>query len=154
MPSMTCETPFCLMLVSAEDGYITGIDFFCSSKQKAPQEYPLLNQASQQIEQYSATAEYAFDLPLKPRGTDFQQRVWKALQDIPPGTVKTYGELASELESSPRAVGNACRKNPIPLLIPCHRVVSKNGPGGFAGKTEGREMRLKMQLLAHEGVEI
>lgn len=154
MPSMICKTPFCQIKVCVEDGNITAIDFFAKQKASDQPAEPLLAQAQQQLEQYALSAAHAFDLPLEPRGTEFQQRVWKALQQIPVGEVKTYGELARQLKSSPRAVGNACRKNPIPLVIPCHRVVSTNGPGGFAGKTEGREMRLKMQLLAHEGVEI
>ncbi len=154
MPSMICKTPFCQMKVSAEDGYITAIDFFSSNEPVGQTAPSLLNEARRQLTQYASSASYAFNLPLHPQGTDFQQRVWKALQEIPAGQVKTYGELARQLNSSPRAVGNACRKNPIPLLIPCHRVVSKQGLGGYAGQTEGREIRLKMQLLAHEGVEI
>jgi len=68
--------------------------------------------------------------------------------------VITYGEIAAELDSSPRAVGNACRKNPISLVIPCHRVVSASGIGGFSGQIEGEKISIKQQLLAHEGVEI
>ena len=155
MPSMICKTPFCQMKVSAKNGYITAIDFFSSNEPVSQEVAPsLLNEAERQLALYASSAEYSFDLPLQPQGTDFQQRVWKALREIPAGQVKTYGELARQLNSSPRAVGNACRKNPIPLVIPCHRVVSKKGLGGFAGQTEGREIRLKMQLLAHEGVEI
>jgi methylated-DNA-[protein]-cysteine S-methyltransferase len=85
-------------------------------------------------------------------GTLFQRRVWRRLMQIPPGETMTYGELAQELNSSPRAVGNACRANPCPLVVPCHRVVGKQGLGGFAGKTSGPKLQMKIWLLAHEGV--
>lgn len=114
----------------------------------------LLRQALEQIESYIKDPVYPFDLPLVLRGTSFQQRVWQALREIPAGQVKTYGQLAAELSSSAQAVGNACRNNPIPLIIPCHRVVSASGIGGFSGQTEGEKISLKRHLLAHEGVEI
>ena len=72
------------------------------------------------------------------------------MRDIPRGEVRTYGELAKQLNSSARAVGNACRRNPIPIIIPCHRVVAKKGIGGFAGHTEGATIELKQWLLAFE----
>lgn len=90
------------------------------------------------------------NIPLAPAGTPFQRRVWRALCRIPPGQVRSYGELARALGTSARAVGGACRANPIPVLIPCHRVVSANGEGGFMGKTAGRAMTLKRWLLRHE----
>lgn len=84
-------------------------------------------------------------------GTPYQRRVWQLLQQIPAGEVRTYGELAAELGSSPRAVAQACRANPIPVLIPCHRVVGKGGIGGYMGKSEGPELEIKRWLLHHEG---
>ena len=107
-----------------------------------------------QLQKYCQNAQQVFDLPLKPAGTEFQLRVWQALSKIPAGEVRSYGELAHQLRSSARAVGNACRRNPIPVLIPCHRVVAKSGLGGFAGQTEGAQLALKQRLLSHEGVEI
>ncbi|MDR9435844.1 MAG: MGMT family protein [Thiohalophilus sp.] len=90
--------------------------------------------------------------PLHFGGSDFQQRVWQALRAIPVGRVRTYGELAGEVGGCAQAVGNACRQNPIPIYIPCHRVVAKTGIGGFAGKTAGPRIELKRWLLRHEGV--
>jgi len=93
------------------------------------------------------------------QGTPFQQRVWQALKAIPSGHVKTYGELAKELNSSARAVGNACRHNPFPVIIPCHRIVSASGIGGYAGDTLDLQkgqinyLQIKQWLLAHETVE-
>lgn len=83
-------------------------------------------------------------------GTRFQQRVWQALQAIPCGETRSYGQLAAMLGSSPRAVAGACRANPITLLIPCHRVVAANGPGGYMGQTEGQALAIKRWLLHHE----
>ncbi len=86
-------------------------------------------------------------------GTPFQQRVWRELIRIPPGNTRSYGELAKSLRSSPRAVAGACRRNPLPLLVPCHRVVAKDGPGGFMGRTDGSALAIKQWLLQHEGHE-
>ena len=97
-----------------------------------------------------AIQKQSFRLPLETGGTDFQRRVWNALQRIPAGKVLSYGELARKLKTGPRAVGNACRANPIPVVIPCHRVVAANGKGGFMGKTGGKALAIKDWLLTHE----
>ena len=76
--------------------------------------------------------------------------MWDALWRIPAGQTRSYGEVAQHLGSSARAVGGACRANPIPVIIPCHRVVGAHGMGGFMGVTAGRGLRLKQRLLAHE----
>jgi len=107
-----------------------------------------------QLQHYFKQADWHFSLPLQPVGTPFQQAVWQQLQQIPMGEVRTYGEIARALGSGPRAVGNACRKNPLPVVVPCHRVVAASGPGGYAGQTQGRNMTIKGWLLAHEGVMI
>ena len=91
---------------------------------------------------------------LSPEGTLFQKSVWHELTKIPIGQTRTYGEIANKLNSSARAVGNACRKNPIQIIIPCHRVVSAKGLGGYAGKTEGKQIKIKRWLLSHEGVQL
>jgi methylated-DNA-[protein]-cysteine S-methyltransferase len=91
---------------------------------------------------------------LVPEGTPFQLRVWSALQAIPTGTVLTYGALAKQLGTAARAIGGACRSNPIPVLIPCHRIVSRNGLGGYAGEVEGDLLGIKRWLLRHEGMAI
>ncbi len=91
------------------------------------------------------------NLPLAARGTDFQHRVWRALQAIPPGETRTYGDLARQLGTSARAIGGACRANPCLIAVPCHRVIAKNGLGGFAGDVSGRRLEVKRWLLRHEG---
>lgn len=88
-------------------------------------------------------------LSLRPQGTVFQQRVWQFLRTIPFGSVRTYGDVASELQTGSRAIGQACRSNRIPLFIPCHRVVATHGLGGFVGGY--RRVERKRWLLQHEG---
>ena len=76
--------------------------------------------------------------------------VWRAMLQIPSGQTRTYGEVAQSIKSAPRAIGGACGANPVPIIIPCHRVVSKTGMGGFMGATEGDPLKIKAWLLAHE----
>lgn len=120
---------------------------------KRPPETTAARRAVAAVEAFLADPSAEVAIELEPDGTPFQRRVWAALRDIPPGETLTYGELARQLDSSPRAVGGACRANPIPLLIPCHRVVSASGIGGYAGdSSEGAKLALKRRLLALEGV--
>lgn len=104
-----------------------------------------------QIEGYLENPRQRFRWQASPSGTDFQRRVWLALSRIPPGEVRTYGELARELGSGPRAVAGACRANPWPLVVPCHRIVAARGEGGYCGHTQGPYLTIKQWLLAHEG---
>ena len=113
-----------------------------------PHKTPLLERAEGQILEYLNGQRQVFDLPLSPVGTQFQQTVWKALLDIPYGETESYGELAARLgcPGGARAVGLANRNNPLPILIPCHRVVGAKGQlTGYAGGVE-----LKQALLALE----
>lgn len=114
-----------------------------------PTATPLLSEAVSQLEAYFAGRLRAFDLPLEPAGTPFQRSVWALMGDIPYGTVRTYGELARDLGSAPRAVGGACGRNPIAIIIPCHRVV---GAGGrMTGYSGGEGVITKRALLRLEG---
>lgn len=99
---------------------------------------------------FSSPRQVRGGLPLVPGGTPFQRRVWQALQAIPCGQTLSYGELAQRLGSGARAVAAACRSNPIPLVIPCHRVVAATGPGGYMGKTAGAALAIKQWLIDHE----
>lgn len=90
-------------------------------------------------------------LPVAPGGTPYQQRVWEALREIAPGRTAAYGEVAGWLGSGARAVAAACRANPIPLVIPCHRVVGARGVGGYMGAVRGAPLEIKQWLLRHEG---
>ncbi len=112
----------------------------------------VVKQACEQIKQYLKQSNTQFNSSLQQQqGTAFQQRVWQAIAAVPLGQVATYGQIASQIGSGPRAVANACGANHIPLIIPCHRVVAQNGLGGFMqGKEYG--LSFKRWLLAHEGV--
>ncbi len=103
-----------------------------------------------EFQAYLSNPQHKWQLKLKPQGTDFQRKVWSRLQKIPVGSTISYGELAAELKSHPRAIGQACRNNPIPIIIPCHRVVAKNSIGGFSGSSKGNKIALKEFLLHHE----
>lgn len=107
-----------------------------------------------QLNRYFSDSHMKFTVPVQAKGTAFQHSVWKAMCTIPVGSTMSYGELAAALKTSARAVGNACRKNPVPLLIPCHRVVAKSGLGGYSGETSGERITIKKWLLNHEGVNV
>lgn len=113
-------------------------------------------EATAQIKRYSMDADFQFDLPLNLVGTDFQKKVWQAICEIPKGEVQSYGDIAKKIGSSARAVGNACAKNPVPVVIPCHRVVAAKDLGGYCGETFEKSprglIRIKGWLLLHEGV--
>jgi methylated-DNA-[protein]-cysteine S-methyltransferase len=115
----------------------------------------LTQRAAAQIRRYFDTPSMRFDLPLHLGGTEHQRRVWRGIGGIAAGQVWTYGQLAREIGSAPRAVGQACGSNPLPIVIPCHRVVAASGIGGFAHHPgEGFYRNVKRWLLAHEGVSI
>jgi len=106
-----------------------------------------------QADHYFKDPHYQFELPMLLKGTEFQRKVWDLIDSIPVGKVKTYGEVAKELGSGPRAVGGACGANPYPLIVPCHRVVAQTGIGGFAKEDEqGYHRNIKTWLLKHEGI--
>ncbi len=128
-----------------------GIDFLPPQTPGRAPQGPAGQAALDALQAYFAAPATACPVPLRPTGTAFQQRVWRALQRIPCGETRTYGGLAAQLQTSARAVGNACRANPLPILTPCHRVTSAQGPGGYAGAVGGKRLATKLWLLSHEG---
>lgn len=132
------------------DGTITQLDFL-------PADHPLKRPAAGAAQAVEAVKTYFNDpkkhvrVPLRTAGTPFQERVWAAMRAIPVGEVRTYGELAEQLRSGPRAVAGACRANPVAILTPCHRVVAREGLGGYMGALYGDPLELKAWLLRHEG---
>ncbi|MDQ8039742.1 MAG: methylated-DNA--[protein]-cysteine S-methyltransferase [Rickettsiella sp.] len=110
----------------------------------------LVCQIIREINQYFDSPNFQFTIPYQVTGTVFQKRVWNTLRDLPVGKTTTYGTLAKTLNTGARAIGNACRTNPLPLLIPCHRVLAKNGLGGFGGDRTGKKVAIKQWLLNHE----
>ena len=147
------KTPFAHLGISCIDNRLAAIDFIDTAKEIGPVAGTAVY-VCEQIRQYldNPGAKYRFHISCLLQGTPFQQKVWRELENIPPGKVVSYGELAKKLGTSARAVGNACRNNPIPVVIPCHRVVSKTGIGGYAGDTGGELLRIKSWLLQYEGV--
>lgn len=144
------DMPFGRFGIACDNETINGLVFLPPTtplKRPAP---GLALRAAEALQAWVDDPHGSCDLPLAHRGTAFQQRVWAAISTIPRGEVRTYGFLARALQSAPRAVGGACRANPFPLIVPCHRVVSGSGQGGFAGATAGYLVEVKKWLLAHE----
>ncbi len=140
---------FGLGLVCA-DGMLTGLDFLPPGTPLQPACTALAQDAAAQLRAYLRDPAHRFELPLRPAGSAFRQRVWHAIAAIPPGETRRYGDLARELASVPRAVGQACGDNPLPVVVPCHRVVAAAGIGGFAHQREGYLLNAKRWLLEHE----
>ncbi len=153
-PFQACvRTPFATIGVSATDTHVTGIRYLSPDVPAlAPKRNTVAYLACVQLQSYLDNPAFVFELPLKIGGTRHQLAVWEAMQLIPAGETRTYGELANAIGSSARAVGGACGANPIPLVVPCHRVVGAGGSlGGFMGaREEGFELMIKRWLLAHE----
>ena len=131
MPQLSLHTPLGEVTISEDGGAIVALDWGRGRDQEAT---PLLRQARDQLQEYFDAKRMSFDLPLAPVGSDFQKRVWAALCAIPPGETRSYADMARAVGSAPRAVGGANGANPIPLFIPCHRVIAADGSlGGYSG---------------------
>lgn len=143
------SAPFGAIGISIESDYVVGIQLFPSQQSLREATNQCAQHVVHQISQYFTQAGSTLDIPYVVSGTPFQKRVWKAISEIPFGQVLTYAELAQKVGSGPRAVANACGANRVPLLIPCHRVVAKNGLGGFMQGIDGG-LKIKEWLLAHE----
>ena len=124
-----------------------------SATPKAPKTNTIAHLASVQLMAYLDNPQCIFDLPFKLGGSKHQLDVWQAMQEIVPGSTLTYGQLAVQIASSPRAVGTACGKNPLPIVVPCHRVVAAGGLGGFMGGKQHHCLAIKRWLLAHENAQ-
>lgn len=145
------KTPFAVLGVKTDAERLTGIEFLPLDTTVLAPHDALAREVCAQLRRYIADPDFHFDLPLALAGTTHQMKVWRAMLAIPRGQACTYGEIAARLASSPRAVGRACGDNPIPLVVPCHRVVAKNGTGGFMHHASGAPLAIKDWLLRHEG---
>ncbi|CAB3756092.1 methylated-DNA--[protein]-cysteine S-methyltransferase [Paraburkholderia solisilvae] len=153
MYNAVIDAPFGKIGVRAEGAYVREIVFLPDTVASVEPDTALAKEAVAQLQRYLEHASATFDLPLAGIGTAFQRRVWQAISAIRPGVVLTYGQLAKEIGSVPRAVGQACGSNAFPIVIPCHRVVASGGIGGFAHHgDDGYYRTVKRWLLAHEGV--
>ena len=139
--------------IQLENSKLIKVDYLTNKNNKKPTS-KLAENIQNKIEKYLRDSSKANNLKidLKLDVTPFQEKVLNQLVLIPYGETKTYGEIAKKLKTSPRAVGNACRRNPVPIVIPCHRVVASKGLGGYSGATEGETHDIKRHLLKLEGV--
>ena len=150
--SARMKTPFAVLGIRTAGSAVTGIEYLPKGGRAQAPDNALAARAMRQIERYLADPHFRFSLPLAPVGTAFRRRVWRALEGIPVGESRTYGELARQLHTAARAVGGACGANNIALVIPCHRVVGSQGSlGGFMNAIDGDPIAIKRWLLAHEG---
>lgn len=146
MPHLSFASPVGDLTLVEGDGAITELNW---GRKPGGDATPLLTRARDQVLGYFSNKISIFDLPLRPEASPFQARVLRVMQEIPFGKTKSYGDLAGWVGSSARAVGRACGANPIPIIIPCHRVIAKTGElGGYSGAGGSATKR---QLLVHEG---
>ena len=143
--------PFAVLGVLVEEDWLIGIDYLPLDTPPLPPRVQLAAEACAQLAEYLRNPRFRFDLPLHLAGTLFQRRVWDAVARIPAGETRSYAELAKQLHTGARAVGGACGANPIPLVVPCHRVVAASGGiGGFMHARDGAPLIVKRWLLEHE----
>ncbi len=146
-------TPFAVLGIRTEEDWLTGIDYL---PRDTPEQIPqniLAKEVCSQLKAYLKNSKFEFDLLLHISGTHHQQRVWSSILAIPPGETKSYAEIAKQIHSAPRAVGQACGANRLPIVIPCHRVIAKNGGlGGFMHASDGMPLDIKRWLLMHERI--
>jgi len=145
MKQASLSTPFGDLTLTEEDGAITALGWGQAARQERSD---LLDSALAQLRKYAQGQRQTFDLPLRVAGSDFQRAVCDAIAAIPFGETRTYGEIARDLGVPAQAVGGACGGNPIPIFIPCHRVMGAKGLTGFSG---AGGVETKVALLRHEG---
>ncbi len=150
MAWLSMNSPFGLLTLFEEDNVLVGLKW---GQEQEAGSTSLLDEAKSQLEAYFDGRLKVFDLPLAPSGTDFQRRVWNVLEKIPHAATRTYGDIAKSVGTAPRAIGLACGRNPIPLIIPCHRVVAAAGPG-LGGYSGGTGLDTKLALLKLEGASL
>jgi methylated-DNA-[protein]-cysteine S-methyltransferase len=150
--SAIVPAPFGALGVRLQGGLLAGLDFL-------PPGTRLLRSAAAasveaELQAYFGDPGHVFGLPLALTGTPFRMKVWQVLLAIPAGETRTYGEVAAQVGSGPRPVGQAVGDNPVPIVIPCHRVLAARGLGGFMHGSEGFAMDVKRWLLRHEGIRL
>lgn len=146
MTHTTLSSPLGMLSLFEAGGNLVALEW---GKVLESEPSPLLKEARRQLNAYFDGRLKDFDLPLAPEGSSFQRSVWGQLRRIPFGAVRTYGGIATAISNAPRAVGGACGRNPIPIIIPCHRAVGKDGRlGGYSG---GDGLATKRALLRLEG---
>ena len=147
--------PFAVLGLRTSGSALTSLHYLPRTEHAVAPTGRVAELAVRELERWLDDPDFRFTVALSPAGTPFRQRVWAALTAIPRGQSRTYGDVARVVNSAPRAVGQACGDNPIPLIIPCHRVVAADGSlGGFMHATGGDPIAIKRWLLAHEGAQV
>jgi len=150
MYSAIIASPVGKLGIQVSDDVLEKIVFLSSKCSVRPAKDSFTKEVITQLNKYFKNPNFHFNLPTQLSVTPFQTRVLNALQKILPSKTQTYGELAKQLKTGARAIGGACRRNPLPIIIPCHRIVAKNHIGGFSGASQGEKMKIKQWLLGHE----
>jgi len=152
--SAIVPAPFGYVGIRTEAGVLCELVYLPHTDRVKPPDDSFTEIVVQQVTCYLKDPDYQFNLSLAKVGTPFQRKVWNEIASIPSGEVLTYGEVATRIQSAPRAVGQACGANWFPLVIPCHRVIGRNGLGGFArhGSADCFYVGVKRWLLEHEGI--
>jgi len=146
-------TPFAVLGVRTDEDWLTDIEYLPPDTPPLISQNSLAKEVCKQLQAYLENSSFIFDLSLHISGTAHQRRVWQVIQTIPSGATCSYADIAEQLCSAPRAVGQACGANRLPLVIPCHRVIARNGGiGGFMNASNGFPLNIKRWLLHHECV--
>ncbi|GLQ58900.1 methylated-DNA--protein-cysteine methyltransferase [Gluconobacter japonicus] len=144
MPQLSCHSPLGALTISEDEGRIVALDWGWGRDQE---ETPLLVRVRDLLEKYFDGEKVDFsDLPFSPYGTPYRQKIWKAILKIPYGETRTYAEIAAQAGGSARSIGGAMGANPIPVLIPCHRVVGATGLGGYSGLNGIEDKKILLNL--------
>lgn len=146
--------PFAVLGIRTVGERLTDIEYLPPKAAPLAPLNRLAEKVCRQIGRYLDDPEFRFDLPFVFSGTPFQCKVWQAICRIPSGSTLTYLDIARELATAPRPVGGACGANRIPIVIPCHRVIGRNGLGGFMKTGDGFPLDIKRWLLKHENAEL
>jgi methylated-DNA-[protein]-cysteine S-methyltransferase len=151
----TITTPVGKLGISTSDTHLLGVHFLHDDPLTLKPKTLIAKETVEQLLCYFADPHFIFELPFMLSNlTHFEQRLLETLQKIPTGTTQPYAKIAESLSTHARPIGNACRKNPIPIIIPCHRVVSSQDLGGYHGQTKGPLLEIKRWLLRHEGCDV
>jgi methylated-DNA-[protein]-cysteine S-methyltransferase len=143
--------PFAVLGIRIEEDWVTDIEYLPLDTLPMEPRGALAKEVCEQLMAYVRDPRFVFDLSLHIGGTPHQRRVWRAIEAIPSGTTRSYADIAAELNSAPRAVGQACGANRLPIVIPCHRVIARNGGlVGFMNASDGMPLSIKRWLLSHE----
>ena len=148
MIAQSVASPVGILTLTEEDGRITRLSWGGTEAGRSP----LLDAAARQLEAYFAGEIRRFTLPLAPQASAFQHLVFEAMLSIPYGETRSYGAVARSLEASAQAVGRACGANPVPILIPCHRIVGAGGLGGYSGRGGVETKRALLRLEGAAGL--